>query len=188
MYSKAYYDVIENVKKFHLQNKVYSGGGTLAYADDIKQLCEKHHAKSLLDYGCGKGLQYVQGSIISFGNNNESFDKFLGIDSVYKFDPGVDEFEIPPPEGSKFDAVIAIQSLNGVPDIDFPTVVKEIMSMTNKFCFIGISLRKGKTKKGSSDLPDPNFLANRLDPIWWHDQFKNWRGSEIILKFTNQDG
>ncbi len=186
MYSQAYYDVIESVKKFHLENKVYSGGGTLAYADDIKSLCIKHNAKTLLDYGCGKGLQYIPGSLISFGEECETFDKFCKLDSVYKFDPCVEEFQDPPSAESKFDAVIAIQSLTGVPDVDFPTVVQELMNMTDKFCLIGISLRKGKSKKGASELPDPNFLANRLDPIWWKDQL-NWKGSELILKFINQD-
>lgn len=92
MYSKRYYEVIESVKQFHLENKTYSGGGTLGYAEDIKELSLKYKPTTLLDYGCGKGLQYVPNSIISFGNNQVTFDKFIGVESVYKFDPCILEF------------------------------------------------------------------------------------------------
>ena len=184
MYSNRYYEVIESVKKFHLENKTYSGGGTLAYAQDIKELALKHKPVSLLDYGCGKGLQYQLGSIITFGEDNTTFDKFIGVESVYKFDPCVEEFKTPPSSDSTFDAVIAIQSLTAVPDADMPLVVKQLMAMTNKFCFIGTNLKVGKSKKGVGLVEvDPSFLSNRLDPEWWKEQFKDWKGSELVLKF-----
>lgn len=185
MYSPGYYQVVEKVKIFHRQNKTYSGGGTLAYADEIKKLAEIYNPKSLLDYGCGKGLQYEENSIITFGEQKVTFDKFIGVESVYKFDPGVDEFETPPNPTSKFDAVIAIQSLTGIPDVDFPIVVKELMAMTNKFCFIGNKISPGKTKKATTG-PDTTglFIEDRLNPDWWIEQFKDWQGSELVLKFT----
>lgn len=147
MYSKRYYEIIESVTKFHLENKSYSGGGTLGYADEIRNLSLKYDARSLLDYGCGKGLQYEPGSIISFGEQNTTFDKFIGVETVYKFDPCIEKFKDHPPLGSKFDVVIAIQSLTAIPDIDMPMVVNQLMSMTNKFCFVGNNLKVGKAKK-----------------------------------------
>jgi hypothetical protein len=186
MYSKRYYEIVESVKKFHLENKTYSGGGTLGYAHDIKELAEKYNPKSLLDYGCGKGLQYESGSIIAFGNDQLTFDKFIGVESVYKFDPCVEKFKEHPPTGAKFDAIIAIQSLTAIPDADMPLIVKQLESMTNKFCFIGTNLKTGKTKKGNGlENKDPYFLGNRLDPKWWKEQFKDWKGSELVLKFID---
>jgi len=183
MYSNRYYQIVESVKKFHKENKTYSGGGTLRYAEDIQKLALAHNPSSLLDYGCGKGLQYEPGSIISFGKDLVTFDKFIGVSSVYKFDPGIPQFEEPPPAGSKFDAVIAIQSLTAIPDADMPLIVNQLMSMTTKFCFIGTNLKSGKSKKGISSKHDPDFIGNRLDPDWWHEQFKDWHGSELVLKF-----
>lgn len=186
MYSSGYYKVVEKVKLFHQQNKTYSGGGTLAYAEDIKQLAEKYNPISLLDYGCGKGLQYDENSIITFGPDRVSFDKYIGVKSVYKFDPGVEAFSMPPDITTKFDAIIAIQSLTGVPDADFPRVVNELMAMTTQFCFIGnnLTVKKSKPKKAQIG-PDVSefFVADRLDPEWWKEQFKGWQGSELVLKF-----
>ena len=27
------------------------------------------------------------------------------------------------------------------------------------------------------------FKSDRLDPDWWKEQFKDWQGSELVLKF-----
>ena len=56
------------------------------------------------------------------------------------------------------------------------------MQMTNKFCFIGTKLTKGKASKGDHTLAE-HFKADRLDPDWWKEQFKGWQGSELVLKF-----
>jgi hypothetical protein len=185
MFSQEYYHRVEGVRQFHLQNKTYSGGGTLAYAEEIKALAEKHNAKTLLDYGCGKGLHYEPGSIINFGPANQTFDEYLSLTSVYKFDPCVEKFEVYPPLDSKFDAVIAIQSLSAIPTEDLAAVVIHLMSMTTKFCFIGTNLKLGKKKKRGID-EGREYTAEELertDPNWWKEQFKDWQGSELVLKF-----
>ena len=58
MYSNAYYKSVENSMKYHLKKDVYSGVATMKYHFDIKELVDKHNAKSLLDYGCGKAFHY----------------------------------------------------------------------------------------------------------------------------------
>jgi len=37
MFSQEYYHRVEDVRQFHLQNKTYSGGGTLAYAEELER-------------------------------------------------------------------------------------------------------------------------------------------------------
>jgi hypothetical protein len=131
-------------------------------------------------------LHYVEGSIIAFGPDRLPFDKYINVNEVYKFDPGVERFAEPPLPNSKFDAIIAIQSLTGVPDEDFPKVVAELMAMTNKFCFVGhnISVKKAKAKKGKVGIDTSQyFKENRDNPEWWKEQFKDWQGSELVLKF-----
>ena len=56
------------------------------------------------------------------------------------------------------------------------------MKMTTKFCFVGNKLKRGKASKGDHTL-DQYFKADRLDPDWWKEQFKDWQGSELVLKF-----
>lgn len=185
MFSQEYYNRVEGIRQFHLQNKTYSGGGTLAYADEIKALAEKHNTKTLLDYGCGKGLQYESGSIINFGANNQTFNEYLNLTSVYKFDPCVEQFKVYPPLDFKFDAVIAIQALSAIPTKDLSIVVNHLMNMTTKFCFIGTNLKLGKKKKRGNKIEQAYTAEEieRIDPDWWKEQFKGWQGSELVLKF-----
>jgi hypothetical protein len=182
MYSDAYYKSVESSRQYHLKKDIYSGIATLGYHTDIKALVEKHNAKTLLDYGCGKAFHYYNEEEYKEWFNGASFDQWLNLDSFYPFDPCVDQFAKHPEEGAKFDSVIAIQSLAGVPDADFPTVVNQLMNMTNKFCFIGNKLKKGKASKGDPTLAE-YYKGDRVDPDWWKEQFKGWQGSELVLKF-----
>ena len=183
MYSKIYYQSVEFSRQYHLKKDIYSGVATVKYHYDIKALVEKHNAKTLLDYGCGKAFHYFNEEKCKEWFGGPTFDQWLGLDSFYPFDPCVDRFAKHPDEGAKFDSVIAIQSLAGIPDADFPIVVNQLMNMTTKFCFIGNKLKKGKASKGGNIDNTEYYKGDRLDPEWWKEQFKDWQGSELVLKF-----
>ncbi len=180
MYSEHYYDSVKRCADFHKTNKTWSGKATFQYADPIKDLVKKYNAKTLLDYGCGKAKHYDPESHIKI--ENRTFDRWLGIESVYKYDPCVDGLDILPAPGMKFDAVIAIQSLTAVPDKDIDTVITYLMSVTSKFCFIGNSRPEQITKSNKIVVNQPFFTEDRT-PAWWQDKFKHWQGSEIVLHF-----
>ena len=184
MYSDAYYQSIEYSKQYHLKKEVYSGVATINYQFDIKALVEKHNAKTLLDYGCGKAFHYFNKEKCNIWFSGLTFDQWLNLESYYLFDPCVDEFAKHPNEDAKFDSIIAIQSLSGIPDADFPIIVNQLMKMTNKFCFIGTKLKAGKAAKRNPALAE-YYAQDRLDPDWWKEQFKNWQGSELVLKFID---
>lgn len=178
MFSKHYYDSVAKCADIHKTRKVWSGKATFQYADEIKKLIDKHSAATLLDYGCGKGLHYDPSSIIKI--QGKTFDDWLGINSFYLYDPCVEGLNLLPPTGAKFDAVIAIQCLTAVPDADFDIVVNYLMSITNKFCFIGNSSLKTIPKKV---VVDQQFFPERRDYKWWKQKFSNWKDSELVLHF-----
>lgn len=180
MFSKEYYDSVAKCADFHKRNKTWSGKATFQYADEIKKLVAKHSATSLLDYGCGKGRHYDPESHIKI--EGKTFDNWLGINSFYLYDPCVEGLDILPSPGSKFDAVIAIQCLTAVPDKDFDTVVNYLMSVTNKFCFVGNS-NLASAVKSKKSVADPEFFKEDRNIDWWQDKFKNWNNSELILYF-----
>ncbi len=180
MFSKEYYDSVAKCADFHKTNKTWSGKATFQYADEIKKLVNKHSANTLLDYGCGKGLHYDPASHIKL--EEKTFDDWLGIDSVYLYDPCVEGLDVLPEPGSKFDAVIAIQCLTAVPDKDFDTVVEYLMSVTSKFCFIGNS-NLDASVKSKKTVADPAFFKETRDYAWWQNKFKNWKNSELVLHF-----
>jgi hypothetical protein len=181
-YSEHYLESVQRNSKFQLDNKTWNGGSTLGYYKEIKALVDKHNAKSLLDYGCGKALHYKEESPIKF--EGQTFDKFLGIETVFKHDPCVAEYSTLPPAGQKFDAVIMIQALGLVPDKDVPWVVELLMEHTAKFCYIG-NVDPGKPVKEKKRIltQHPGFSSGR-DMAWYENQFKNWKGSEIVISWT----
>jgi hypothetical protein len=180
MFSKEYYDSVAKCADFHKKNKTWSGKATFQYADEIKKLVIKHTATNLLDYGCGKGLHYDPASHVKM--EGKTFDNWLGINSFYLYDPCVEGLDVLPAAGSKFDAVIAIQCLTAVPDKDFDAVVNYLMSVTNKFCFVGNSNLAAPVKSKKS-VADPEFFTETRDNEWWQNKFKNWQNSELVLYF-----
>ena len=184
MYSNVYYQSVEHSRQYHLRKNIYSGLATIDYRVYIKELIDKHNAKTLLDYGCGKAFHYFNKELCAEPFNGQTFDQWLNLESYYLFDPCVDEFAKHPNEDAKFDGIIAIQSLAGVPDADFPIVVNQLMKMSSKFCFIGNKLKSGKAAKRNPEL-DEYYKGDRLDPEWWKEQFKDWQGSELVLKFID---
>lgn len=161
------------------------GDSSLSYKEYIKELVVKHNAKTMLDYGCGKGWQYEQGSIINFGTNEAptTLDKFLGVDSVYKYDPGVNQFNKLPDNGAKFDCIILCQSLAFVTDNDIPKVKEYLMRTANKFVFVGewdpllpISHRKIAAF-------DPELYKEKRTIEWYREQFSDWQGPELKFHF-----
>jgi hypothetical protein len=182
MFSQAYYELVEKSKTFHLETKAWQGLHMAPYVPAIKKLAIKHNIKSLLDYGCGKGHQYIkthewQPGVVS------TLDQYLGVDNVYKFDPAWEEFETPPPMDKKFDAIILIQCIGFIPDNDIPVLKQMLMQQTSKFCFIGEAYStygNVKSKKPRGKLE--NFSATR-SPEWFAEQFKDWSGSELVFEY-----
>ena len=63
----TYYD--ESVKigsQFQKSNKNWAGFDVVKYQKQIQDLVVRYNAKTLLDYGCGKGLQYTESSIFIY--------------------------------------------------------------------------------------------------------------------------
>jgi hypothetical protein len=78
------------------------------YQNCIKDLVDHYGARTILDYGCGKGQQYTDPLPYAGEHNWQTFDAYLGV-SVYRYDPCVAGLETPPPAGTKFDGVICTQ-------------------------------------------------------------------------------
>lgn len=186
-FSADYYQSVQDHAQFHKDYpKRWSGDSTFGYKDHIKQLVNKHQAQSLLDYGCGKAQHYVPGSIFNFGteSNPQTFDQFLGINKVYKFDPCVKEYSTLPLDDQIFDAVILIQCLSLVPDADVPKVKDWLMKHTAKFCFIGNQDPNRPAKSCKTALTDgKEYFKIKRTKEWYQEQFSDWTGSELVLFF-----
>jgi SAM-dependent methyltransferase len=181
----SYYD--ESVRlgrEFQESNKSWAGYDVVKYQKQIKDLVYRYGARTILDYGCGKGLQYQEP--LPYGGSAgvdlpqdqwQTFDQYLGV-KVYCYDPCVAGFEQLPPEGTKFDGVICTQVLNSIPDDDLPWVRDLLQQYASKFCFVGLNFqREAKTRK---TMYDPAYFQQPRTREFFRSYFDNWSGSDLF--------
>lgn len=177
-------------REFQASNKSWAGYDVVKYQKCIKDLVDRYGAKNILDYGCGKGLQYKER--LPYGGNQgmelapdqwQTFDQYLGV-SVYCYDPCVPEFETPPPPDAKFDGVICTQVLNSIPDDDMTWVRETLQGHAEKFCFIGLNFQR--VAKGKKTIYDPAYFCVPRDRAFFRSFYSDWSGSDLFWWFKDR--
>jgi hypothetical protein len=132
----------------------------------IKPLIHETGARTLLDYGCGKGLQYEPQRISVEGVGEwDSLLDYWGIEELHCYDPGYEPFS-KLPEG-KFDGVICTDVLEHCNEVDLPWIVEEIFSYAKRFVFASIACYPAKTHLPNGE----NAHCTVRPPQWWRDLF-----------------
>ncbi len=152
-------DYVRMYKELHRNPKRFPGFSISSYSGKIADLVDKHSATTLLDYGCGKGYQYLKRRV---------HDKWGGIlPSCY--DPGVPFLDTLPKEGLKFDGVLCIDVLEHIPRQDVKKFVEKVFSYADKFVFFTVAIFPA-----DKELPNGENCHITIKPVRW------WR--EIITK------
>lgn len=135
--SEAYYEALRDATIHHATNKTFSGKFLLKHYDRVKDLIAKYGVTSILDYGCGKCVQY--GQRLKGPNkihDGPTLEEYWGIE-VFKYDPATSDRTVPPPEGQKYDMVICSHVLGCVPLHDLKSwFVDHLFSYANKVVYI----------------------------------------------------
>lgn len=120
----------------------------------IKKIYDDYDCKSVLDYGCGRGIF------------SQRFFQDFGI-SVENYDPGRTEyFQEPKPA----DLVVCTDVLEHVEPEYLDTVLAHLSSLTKKVSIISISFEPAK-----GNLPDGrNMHLIVKPPDWWHATIKQY--------------
>ena len=187
MPSSYYLESVELGKQFQLNNSSWGGTDCKNYHNQIRVLMDKYRANTVLDYGCGKGMQYT--NLVPYGmpDNQDTepmtFQTRINAESVYKFDPCVKEFEIEP-IGQKFDAVICTQVLGSIPDDDIAWIKDKFMNYATKFVFIGLH-DPTKPAKSKKRMYNPTYLSYDRSVEWYKEQFKDWTGPDLYWWFRD---
>lgn len=150
-----------------LIEKNFPGLNAIREAPKIKKLIEKFNANTLLDYGCGKGLQYeIQPLILS---NNEKWPSLLdywNLDEAYCYDPAYEPFNVLPDQ--QFDGVICTDVLEHIPEEDIPWILKELFRYASKFVYANIACYPAQ-----KSLPDGQNAHCTVKSVeWWTRQFQ----------------
>tara|TARA_B100000029_G_scaffold383086_1_gene378507 strand:+ start:3853 stop:4518 length:666 start_codon:yes stop_codon:yes gene_type:complete len=187
--SKEYIENLNYYKKMHLEgydlidgrrrksDEAYDGKSTLVYAKLIKKIIEKNKIKSMLDYGCGKGI-YYDNSFNSDGLKIKSLRSYWNIE-IDLYDPCYEKnsfLDI----NKKFDLVICVDVLEHIPSCDIDWVLEKIVDKAKKYVFINIACHPAIAL-----LPNKkNAHININPPQWWHQkilQFKKKRNEIKII-------
>jgi hypothetical protein len=132
----------------------FSGMSIYKFVDDIAKLVRKSGAKTLLDYGSGKGRQYVEG---------RAHEVWGGIMPTL-YDPGVAGLAERPSE--QFDGVICTDVMEHIPEEEVLETLTDIRSYARLWCFISICCRPAK-----KNLPDGrNVHVTIQNEAWWLEQ------------------
>ena len=189
--SSYYEESVRLGREFQENNKAWAGYDVVKYQKKIKELVDRYGAKTILDYGCGKGLQYRErlpyGGAVGHELPEEqwqTFDQYLGV-KVYCYDPCVAGFEQLLPAGTKFDGVICTQVLNSIPDDDMAWVRQTLESYATKFCFIGLNFQR--EAKGKKTMYDPAYFREPRSREFFRRHYQNWSGSDLFWWFKDRE-
>jgi len=155
-------DVQNNIAPEH----TFPGQSVIPQAAQIKQWIEKTGAKTILDYGSGKGLQYETELKKKDGSASWPSVKAYWGTQVQCYDPSYPPFSTLP-EGT-FDGVICTDVLEHCPEEDMPWIIDEIFSYARKFVFANAACYAAK-----KTLPNGENAHCTIRPAaWWAELVK----------------
>jgi hypothetical protein len=144
----------------------YPGVSVLPHLARIRKLIEQTGARTLLDYGCGKGIQYELAPVKVPGEGtHDSVIDYWDLDEVCCYDPCYQRFERLP-EG-QFDGVIATDVLEHCPEEDLAWIVGEMFGYARRFVFASVASYPAKSR-----LPTGENAHCTIRPVaWWQETF-----------------
>lgn len=161
--TKVFDQFIGFYQQMHESPKLFLGMTTQHHVRDIRKLVRKHYAKNLLDYGCGKGMQYI----------GERLHEGWGGILPHCYDPGVRGLHKKPQR--QFDGVVCCDVLEHIPEILIPDVIEELGWYSKKFLFVNVA-----TQLAGKTLPNGENVHVTVHPReWWEVQFHLYLNKEI---------
>lgn len=132
----------------------------------IKQLLQAHEAKTVLDYGCGKGgmLKHLTKDFVVEG-----------------YDPAIVHFERRPHH--LFDAVICLDVLEHIHQNDLPQVLMDIHRYATKLIVLSISTRPSSRTMANGE----NAHVTVKPDNWWIDLISALYPDFLLDSTTGKD-
>ncbi|MDH4275967.1 MAG: class I SAM-dependent methyltransferase [Gammaproteobacteria bacterium] len=184
--SARYIELLEQYRKLHHEGdaaqglpgaKMFPGTALFPQAPRIAQLIAETHTETLLDYGCGKGLQYEVAYDAPDGKHWTSVQHYWGIQSIRCYDPAYLPHSQKP--AGQFDGVISTDVLEHCPEEDLPWILETLFTYARKFVFVNAACYPAV-----KNLPNgENAHSTVKPPQWWGDLFV-----KVAARFPNTIG
>lgn len=145
--SERYRRLLELYREMHVRGEVlrrlppestFPGASLLPQAHHVRRLVAQTGARTILDYGSGKGQQYRPLKIFDrTGSSWESVQDYWQVERIACFDPAYEPFSRLPAE--TFDGVLSTDVLEHCPQDDLPWIVAELFSLARHFVFASVA-------------------------------------------------
>lgn len=166
--SKPDVELLAMYRQMHAKGH-FQGYTVMAYGSEIRELVKKHEVTSILDYGCGKGHQYLaMRAHHAWGILPHVYDPAV---------PGLDHL----PSGT-YGGVISIDVAEHIPEDGINSYLAELFEKAEKFVFLTACTRPAKKK-----LPDGRNCHITIKPEhWWQAKVDaaNQKNIDVVLRFT----
>lgn len=145
----------------------FPGESLLPQVKRIKRLIEQTKARTVLDYGSGKGKQYEPRLIKDeSGNQWPSIIDYWDVDEIACYDPSYEPYSTLP--DGRFDGVISTDVLEHCPEQDMPWIIDEIFGYATRFVFANVAAYPARKR-----LPNGENAHCTIKPDkWWDDLFR----------------
>ena len=158
--SKDYVDLLAEYKELHKDPKYFNGICLITHLNTVGNIMLEEGAKSLLDYGCGKGVQYSKHKLHEEWNIN--------LPELY--DPYVEQYKKLPSYSNKyFDLVLCVDVMEHILPDEVDEVLHQIFFLGN-FVYFHIDT-KPALKKFSCGT---NFHVSLHEPDWWINKLNEY--------------
>jgi hypothetical protein len=169
--SGRYLELLEQYRNLHERGepllglgaeKTFSGQSLMPHVGRIKALLDRTDARTVLDYGCGKGQQYGPIELrAADGVVYPSVLDYWDVDCVHCYDPAYVPYSELPKE--TFDAVVCTDVLEHCPEDDIGWILDELFGYARKFVYANVACFPAK-----KHLPNGENAHCTVRPAsWW---------------------
>lgn len=152
----------------------FFGLSILQHRSQIDALIKTYDAKTALDYGCGRGDQYGE---------PHNFDKALGLESVWLYDPAFKTHDWLPGDGRLFDAVFCSDVLEHLKEPDIESALRTMFLVARKFIWASVCCRPAKKCFPPDNVVNMHVTIKPMS--WWQAKFEEAQSQVGLYRREN---
>jgi hypothetical protein len=185
--SPRYRELMRLYRQLHAEGEKFLGLGPAAtypgislmpHLETIKQLIDETGAKTILDYGSGKGMQYEPQRIVLPGRGEwDSVLDFWDVDEVRCYDPCYEPYSRLPHE--RFDGVVCTDVLEHCPEEDLRWIADEMFSFAARFVYAGVACYPARSRLPTGE----NAHCTVRPSAWWRRMFEEVAAGHPAVKW-----
>lgn len=157
-------DLVALYREMAAEGKNFLGLSLLNHAAEIGSLIRRTGARTILDYGSGRGDAYF---------TPHQIQRDWGVDRPFLFDPAFPQHDVLPPAGVLFDGVICSDVLEHVPEDEVRALVDDLFEFSRGFVWASVCCRPAK-----KHFADGRNMHVTVKPIeWWRAVFAECAGA-----------